>query len=525
MQNLPQEKLGHGWTWLNDVTVDDWSRFHRLQKTEDQVHSEFRALASGSVADHRLNLNDKPIDTMMKLKDEVDDTVDEFEGALDKASKMGVKRLRGTITDSMRGAYEQAKVALGIETPVTTPTDLAGSASSILAAATASAASAYGGLSDTVAAAIPEINLSSASSALHDATRAASRALGATPTPESFDEHASSAYARASQAVVGEPSASGISASASSAASVASASAASAYNAISDTIASAVPDSGDLSSSLHEATRAAMRAVGATPSPEGVAEHAQSAYDRASSAVVGTPAASGVSASASSVISVASASASSLANAAGASGSSYANVASKSASSLASAASASAVSAADYLGDTAASAYSVVSSSIPDLDNLSSSLHDATRAAARAVGATPSPEGAAEHAQSAYARASSALAGSPAASGVSASASSAASVASASASSVVSVASSAATSLASSVSSAVHDATRVAQRAVGGEPSPENVREHYSSATRAVSRKLAPSPAGVAEEARAKVDEAIRQAKDAAERVAQRLEL
>jgi hypothetical protein len=561
------------------VTVEDWSRFHQLQKREDAVHSDFRALASGTLVDPRLS-TERTTATLMQYKDVTDEVVDGFETSLAKVNKLGARRLRGTVADSIRGAYGQAKSALGVDVPEPTPTDVQGSASSILAVATDSAASAYSVVADSVAGVIPEVP------DLHEATRALSLAVGATPTPESAQKSLSSVYAKASRAVVGEPVPEGVAASISSAASVASASAVSAYSVVGDTMSSALPDVDDLSASVHQATRAMSRAVGATPTPEALSEHAESAYARASRAVVGETVAPGVADSLSSVASVASRSAESIAS---------------------------------QLSASAASVASVVSSSLPDADDLASTLHDATRAAARALGATPSPEGVAERAQSAYARASSAVVGEPSASGVSASVASAASVVSASASSlldtaasavpsledltsqgasVVSAASSQASSVASqasksatsilsavssslpdtddiasslssvsqaaasavgatpaasgatasfasaysrasnsivgepvasgvsaSVSSAlsaaseaVHQGTRVVVRAVGGEPSPEGLKEHVESATRAVSRKLAPSQTGA-------LDEAVRSARDAADRVARRLEL
>lgn len=131
------------------------------------------------------------------------------------------------------------------------------------------------------------------------------------------------------------------------------------------------------SSSIHEATRAVMRAVGATPSPESPAEYAQAASAAVSSSL-----------------------------------SSLASVASDSLPSVA----------------------------IPAASDLSSAYHEATRSAASALGAQPTPEKLVD-----------------------------------SASSVVSAATRSVESFANQASTALRDAARAAQRAAGGTPTAEGV--------------------------------------------------
>lgn len=131
---------------------------------------------------------------------------------------------------------------------------------------------------------------------VHQATRSIISAAGATPSPESPIEYAQSYGGEISKTA--ESLASVISASASSIASAAS---------------SAGSNAGvSLSSVVHEGTRSVIRAVGATPSPEGVQEHFE-AYAAAAAETLGSlmedvganPVVSAASASASSVYSAA----------------------------------------------------------------------------------------------------------------------------------------------------------------------------------------------------------------------------
>lgn len=118
---------------------------------------------------------------------------------------------------SMAGSATQVN-AVVIESARSLASQASGSASSLAAAASSSAASVY----------------ADAGSSVHEATRALSRAVGATPSPESLSEHAAIALDQAGSAA-------------------------------------------------HDATRAASRAVGATPSPESPREYVESLAHVASS--------------------------------------------------------------------------------------------------------------------------------------------------------------------------------------------------------------------------------------------------
>ncbi|WVQ95245.1 hypothetical protein IAU59_002340 [Kwoniella sp. CBS 9459] len=262
-----------------------------------------------------------------------------------------------------------------------------------------------------------------ATSNVHHATRSAMKAVGVTPSPESVPEHAESVYAAAAEAV--------------------------------DSLSSAA------NSAIHDATRSAVKAVGGTPSPESPAEHAQSLYNAAGDA------------------------ANSLAGSAG----EALHQATRSAMSAVGA-----TPSPETFGESVESVLAAVSEGvagvIPNID-VSSAIHDATRSAMRAVGATPSPETPGEHLESlSYA-------------------------ASVSASSAVSAANEAISNFAEDASAAIHDATRSVYSAVGGTPSPESAQEYLESIANVVAGGAASVYGAVGDNAASAYDAAGSQVHDA----------
>ncbi|KEI36476.1 uncharacterized protein L969DRAFT_97213 [Mixia osmundae IAM 14324] len=420
--------------------------------------------------------------------------------------------------------------------------DIYESASSVLVAGTAAASSQVYPNQGYVA---------SASSQAHQAYRSVQSAVGLEPSPEGLTEHASSVYnAAASAAAAIIPtdvqgsaasvasvasaslssvanygqasaasaasvlSASGASAvsvasvSAASIASLASASASSAASAASAAITSRViPQQGyvaAVSSQAHEAIRSAQRAAGIEPSPEGIVEHATSAYKAASSAagsaagdaqatlvsiasslsksLPGVPDVNSAQASVSSVVSVAQASGASLAAAAQSSGVSAASVASASISSAASVASASAVSAASSLSKSAPSLPSV------DVAKSASSVYSAASASVVSAASAASSSLPSIDAQNVYREAQKVVGIKPSPQGI--------------VESVKSVASSAYEAVPSAdAAQAIHEATRAASRAVGATPTPENIQEHATSVLAAAEDALASASSAAAQAA------------------------
>ncbi|KAK0557793.1 hypothetical protein OC844_005485 [Tilletia horrida] len=240
------------------------------------------------------------------------------------------------------------------------------------------AASAYADASAGASAAFAQ-----ASSLLHQATRSAASAAGASVTPESLGDYLKVIQDQAES--------------------------------INDAIRSAGADAVDAAGSgIHHATRSIASAVGATPSPESASEYAEYASKKA--------------------------------------GDAYA-------------------SAASFVGGAASQLSERAAAAGSDAASL---LHQATRSASSAVGATPTPERAGEYVESIVGQAQSAYEG--AAGYVSDAYEGAASYVSDAADAAYSV-------VATDASSVLHQATRSAASAAGYKPSPEGIREHFESAT------------------------------------------
>ncbi|KAE8223071.1 hypothetical protein CF319_g3835 [Tilletia indica] len=228
--------------------------------------------------------------------------------------------------------------------------------------------------------------LSQASSVLHQATRSAASAVGASVTPETAGDYVDVLQGQASN--LGE-----------------------AVRNFAASASSAGADAVDAAASnLHQATRSISSAVGATPTPETPSEYVAAAANKVKEGYE-------------SVASYAEGAASQVAEGAAAVTASAASVISQATESVASAVGATEPeedgledffaqmfdevqetfeAATEYVGDAAENVYSRASEAATDA---SSVLHQATRSAASAAGFKPTPEGIKEHFESATSRA------------------------------------------------------------------------------------------------------------------------
>lgn len=406
-----QREVGDGLTWLADVEVRDWTRYHTFGDTEKRWLDHYRGLMNGTVTDPSLGFGN-PFDTLAQLKARVEGAANAFEDRLEETRDVGVKRLEGrfvSVGESVRNAAAAARGAVVGEAEVVPEAEgVAASASSLYARATDAASEAF-------ASAEPGL-VERASSSLHEATRSASRAVGLKPTPEAVGEHIESATSVVTENVA-------------SAYAAAQSRAAEALRQAQDVLGLDL-DVGDLVSSV-------------------------------TAAVTNAPA-----------------SVSSVASVAG-------NVVESVASSVSSVASDASASVSSYAGEVVGGVSDVPSAA-------SASYKSATRAASRAVGATPSPDGAAESMEALYeaaSRAASSIANAASAN-VDAATDAVKTAVGATPSPLTDRVASSASSLADQASSSLHSVTRVIASAVGATPSPEGLGEHVSSVTEAVRQRV-----------------------------------
>lgn len=435
-----QSKLGQGYTWLDDVTADDWKRYHTLGAAEGSWHYQLAGLRNGTVRHSSLDkrLHVEPV--LEELKREVDTITADAEYRLDAAQSTGEAHIKGQfagLKDAVQhGQTKLAEVFDGATVKGTTqptPTDVQGTVSSVYSEASASAESAY------------SVAASGAGDVLSGASASASSVYSAITTASVLSAVASGAedvYSSVSQG--GEYVLSELSS-----------------VMLPTNVAKALDDAqSSLSSGIGAASQSLMKLGGAQPSPTDASQSASSLLAQATSYLVN------VRESAESVFSSygieATNSARSLAglktsptDAVGTASSVY-SMASESAASaadkMASEISQAAVNAQQMLDRIAGDAYAALptlpgTTDLPayaDVSStLSSQLHDATRAAVRAVGGSVSPEGFAEHASSLYEEASSLAA-----------------------------------SAVDEASSQLHTATRTVAKAVGATPTPENAADY-----------------------------------------------
>ncbi|KAI5478945.1 putative transcription factor hoxa13 [Pseudohyphozyma bogoriensis] len=374
-----QEELGFGWTWLDDVTHKDWTRYHKLASAEKNWKEYYTGLSTGAIKDGDLAKYD-PVASLEAIETEIADIALAFETLMDKLKIKGQKELKGEWT--------------GISNEAAKAYDVVG-----------------GKLADAV-----EAVKSSASSL-----------AGVTPTPTNYQESASS------YASVAQESASAV--------------IASAYEAIPTIPPVAIP-----TEAIVEGYASATENVGSA------VEHVASVVDSAAQAVV-----TEVPEVLASVYSMASSLGDAALLAAGATASKLGAGATDALSSASSAAS------------SAASSVSSAASSLVDEPVFATSVEPsfASKISAAVAEATSS-------ASSVASEASQAVVGTPAPTGVAASASSIAKKVSSAVSSASSSAEAVLSTQVESVKSAVHDATR---------STPEGVKEHATSVASVVSSK------------------------------------
>ncbi|KZP01898.1 hypothetical protein CALVIDRAFT_552168 [Calocera viscosa TUFC12733] len=422
-----QNELGMKYAWLEDVTAQDWKRYHALVDDANQYSKSYRDLLYLA--------EDSPLyKALADLTGHIQDVLLGFEARL--------ALIRPSASAPVSGADDNDPLVspdIAEEKPQA-PMFLPG------AMAQQAGSEAYLQRSkEEVEHALRQAQeaagdiLDEAQGTWHSATRAASKALGATPTPETVEEYYDFAKAQAGEQVQA------------------------AYE--------------HASGAIHDATRSVIKAVGGTPVPESLHEHAenivanaQDAYDSASSAVE-----SAYGAATSNVRENIHQATRAAVRAAGGS----------------------------PTPETAEEAYEfAIVQAQAAYDAVGDAVHDATRTIIKAAGGTPSPENFSEHASSFAARASKGAANAYA-SASSAAAIVSDSVPSpdevqarveeilSSASAAIQEAAGGATSLADSVfdaaSSALHQATRTVIKAAGGTPSPETFEEHVESFVEAAS--------------------------------------
>ncbi|KAL7422516.1 hypothetical protein Q5752_003164 [Cryptotrichosporon argae] len=320
--------------------------------------------------------------------------------------------------------------ALGQADTAKSSSGLSASASSLSSQLSASAQFAY----------------DAASSAVHDATRSAMYDVGATPSPEIFEEYAASIA-----------------------------------NAAKDTASVALTAA---SSAIHDATRSALSAVGATPSPESIVEYASSLNRVAkSSASVAVDAAASVAHDATraavKAIGVSSAPEGVRESAASviAAASSVVHDASRSAASAVGI-----VPSPESVQEHAESLSSVVSSSVASAVSVAKTPGEYIESAAHVIKDALPTDQAAALAASFQSLVGLLPAETPLASSASSYASALASSGSAARSDLLASGSSLLSSLNVAASASVHSATRAASRALGATPSPESVGEYLEDA-------------------------------------------
>ncbi|CAE6381651.1 unnamed protein product [Rhizoctonia solani] len=379
-----QSNLGMDYAWLDDVTVQDWTRYHALADTADAFAKELQSLVDNTHSRSQPNPLEKGLG---ELQERLNSIVDDFQSKLRVAHSNGLHsfgKVNPEVPESGGSSLFPGAQA---------HTDSAGileRGKEEFEAAIKRAEAEAGSAAENV-----QVIFSDASSSVHQATRSVIRAAGGTPTPETPKEHAESIIAEVSSTVVAaatgvssvvDDAAAAASASAVSVAAVASSaynealrSASSAYNEALRSASSAFDEATrSASSAYNEATRTVVKATGGTPSPTNFYETAESLA--AGAQAYYTDAASQISKAAASNLP------------------SYDDLKFR---------------AQALLGaEPAPSGYEkLLNDALSAIDDLQSRAHQATRAASRAVGATPTPESAGEYVESVVAKASSVVHG------------------------------------------------------------------------------------------------------------------
>ena len=329
------EGLKDNMSWLDGVSTKDWAKFNTLKQTQDSWDKKLMALHNGEAKDRALNAKDANYATAIAtLRTELGDILEGFKDRLSTVRKTAYDRIEAReaiASESTQSSTASRSQSAGSRVSIlpieeeTVAAKAAGAefigkgkeqvmeAMSMAEAARASAAATAGTGIDNVGSVI--------SSVIDNATKSAKSVVAGTPSPSGAGEYLESIADNVKQGY----------------ASVAS----------------------NVESNVHQATRSAMKAAGMSPSPVNIQERVEDGVSAVSSA-------------ASSVYSDASEVVSSGYSAATEALSEVTTIASESVASLKSQASVAA-------------------------ESVSSGVHSATRAAAKAVGATPTPETAEEY--------------------------------------------------------------------------------------------------------------------------------
>ncbi|ODN73152.1 hypothetical protein L202_07719 [Cryptococcus amylolentus CBS 6039] len=454
-------KLAEHMSWVDDITVKDWDKYHEIRKLASAWKDKYIALHEEPTtfkpfAELRTELSDIHEGFRTRLGILKRTAVDRIEAReeVEAAKKENAKKIKEkkpepgkvSILPVVEGAGAAAAGIAGAGGVIGKGKEQVLSA---LSAASPTPTAGYAAQAQSSAESI----LSAASQSVHEATRSAYKAVGGTPSPESPREYAESAYGAASLAAA-------------------------------DVLAQA-------SKSLDAATKSAIRAAGGTASPESPKEHLESVYKAASEGLE--------------------------ALAVGAAGA--AHEATRSASRAVGA-----TPTPESIGESYESVVAAASSASQEVVGAAGKqARDASKAAVKAVGGTPSPESPAEHVESAYHAATDQAAS--IASDYASSASVLASEASASVhsatrsalsaagaqptpesaeeylESIAGVVQQGAASVYSVAGENVHDATRSVVRAAGGTPTPETPGEHAESLYNAASEGVVDAADAVTEQA------------------------
>ncbi|KAG9123335.1 hypothetical protein FRC07_015075 [Ceratobasidium sp. 392] len=445
---------------LNSI-IDDFQSKHKIQ--HDNGIRSFGSINPDTEADAKQSPFSFPPGAaaredatfLQRGKEEVEAAIKQAEAELGSVEETVQAIFEDGVKQAGEAAHQATRSIIKAAGGTPSPEGFQETAEYVAAKASETAAAYASGASAAAKAQYEDINeryeraASRASQAAHDATRSAIRAAGYTPEPETPQEHAESIVAQASSTISSVVAAASSVAddTASSASSLYSEAAASVSSAYSEATSAAASAYSDAAASGHQATRSLSRAAGYTPTPETPGEHIEYV-----SAVVGEQVENIASAMASSAAAAAE-SASSLYNEAtrtvikAAGGTPSPTNVQETAESLAAGAQAYYTDAAAHFQDY----YRAAAARLPSFDalqartdalierskallgkepapagydkllkeafelideyhkQLSARSHWATRAASRAVGATPTPESFGEHVESIVGGASSAI--------------------------------------------------------------------------------------------------------------------
>ncbi|WVW85264.1 hypothetical protein I302_107302 [Kwoniella bestiolae CBS 10118] len=481
------QELAEQMTYIDGITSKDLDKYNDVKKLADSYKSKFAAA---------LNDNTALVKPFNELKTELNDYHESFRERVGTLKRTALDRIKAR--EAMSAESEPSRVSI---LPIKEAAGAAAAAAGVgaggilgkgkeqvLSALSAAGTPTSAGIVDQVQSSASSI-LDAASSSVHEGTRSVISAVGATPSPETPKEHAQSVLNAASegaqsflddagssvhQATRSAMKAVGVTPSPESPQEHVE----SVYQAAAEAIDSLSSAAGSV---IHDATRSAVSVAGGTPSPESPQEYAESIYNAAGENVHSavSQASEAVHQGTRSIISAVGATPSPE-------------------------------SFGESVESVIAAASEGISAILPDVDDLSRSVHEATRSAMKAVGATPSPENLGEHVESitevlAESASSAISVASEAVSGLSEGASSILHDATRSAISAVgatpspetpneyleSIGNVVAQGAASvygiaeenvnSLSSNLHDATRSAMRQVGATPSPETPGEYVES--------------------------------------------